>query len=692
MNLIQAINPTQRQNLQNALEQATQDTNTPDIGVSISVVTPESKWIGATGVSNLDTQKVTQPDDLFNIASTTKAYISATILKLQEKGKLSLDDTLDQWLPEIATQITLGEHLTIRQLLNGTGGVPDYTDSETFVSDSFAEYLSGSTRDLHPEELVAYVFGKPLFSGSLSTEQWTYPNTGYIIAALIAEKASGKPFEQILNEEILEPLGLKNTFFSSQDVSSEKRAIGYADLLMADGTPGQDGILEDYRSANTEWAYGSGSMVSSAEDVAIFYNALASGSLLSPEATAEIVNYVDIGINEFTDIEQFGLGVYPTKLPWGETISMDGGFHGYRADVNHFLNSETTISVLTNRGWTANDRSSLLFQAYKASIAHALGLNDGSVFNGTGVDDDLRGTSNNNVINGFEGHDTLVGQRGLDALDGGKGDDFLDGGEADDHLFGRDGDDTLYGGLDNDFLNGGRGDDLLDGGQGNDFLIGGDGQDIINGGEGDDNLSGGEGDDILTDTQGNNSFYGNDGDDWLFAGQGNDALYGDAGNDIILAQTGNDQLFGGIGDDYLNGGQGNDTLLGGEGHDLLAGLSGNDTLRGDVGNDTLIGGSANDILHGGMGNDTLRGDTGADQFLLSHGEDIIQDFQDGVDRLELLPFNGISLNFDDLEIVQIGKGTEIRWEFTRAEGAGDKVNVTILQGIQVNQITVNDFV
>ncbi len=122
-NQTQEVSKELAQKLQTALLQAAQDTNTPNIGVSVGVVTPEGTWTGATGVSNLDTQQATQPDDLFNIASISKSYTSAVILRLQEQGKLSLDDTIDKWLPDIAANLTNGESLTIRQLLNGTAGL-----------------------------------------------------------------------------------------------------------------------------------------------------------------------------------------------------------------------------------------------------------------------------------------------------------------------------------------------------------------------------------------------------------------------------------------------------------------------------------------------------------------------------------------------------------------------------------------
>lgn len=624
------------QKLQKALSQAAQDTNTPNIGVSVGVVTPEGTWTGATGISNLETQEATQTDDLFKIASISKAYTSAVILKLQEQGKLSLDDTLDKWLPEIADRLTNGNNLTIRQLLDGTGGLWDYLDllNGEFLPDFLADYLSGSNRDWQPEELVTYAFDKPSFSGTDSTEKWTYTNTGNLIAALIAESATGKPFKQILSEEILEPLGLKNTFFTTEDVSLEQLARGYDDLLAGDDNIGQDGILEDYSIVNTVISYGSGSIVSSAEDVAKFFHSLASGDLLSSESTAEIFNYVNTGFSSSgTQLAKFGLGVYPNTFTWGETRSMDGSQFGYRSQVDYFSSSDTTISILANRGIIRNSQTNLVIEAYKASIANTLGLNNSSAINGKDGDDYLTGTSTNDLINGKDGDDIIIGKKGLDALDGGEGDDFLSAGAGNDYLFGKEGNDNLSGGKDDDFLNGGVGNDLLQGNKGSDFLVGGDGRDTLFGGKDDDLISGGAGNDILRDTQGNNFFYGNDGDDLLFAGKGNDVLYGDAGSDRAFANAGNDQLFGGSGDDYLNGGKGDDNLIGGFGNDTLTGLSGNNTLTGGI---------------------------GSDRFMLSKkGTAIITDFTKGEDLLEL-PKN---ISFKDLEINQ---------------GSGDNANNTLI--------------
>ena len=617
----QQIPEEQSQELNSAIEQTDRDLGSSEIGASVGVVTSDGTWTEATGVSNLETGQATQPDDLFNIGSISKSYTSAVILKLQEQEILSLDDTLGQWLPDIAAQITNGEDLTIRQLLNGTGGIWDYVNGdEQFISDLAADYASGSNVERSPEDLVAYAFDKPLFSGGRSTEQWTYTNTGNVIAALIAEEATGKPFKEILAEEILKPLGLENTFFTTKEVNIEERARGYDDIFTASGNLGQDGVLEDYTFLDTNWAYGDGSIVSTSEDVAIFFDALASGELLSPESTAEIFHYVDTGFEENSEfpLEQFGLGVFPKDYPWSETRSMSGGLPGYTSDVDYFLNDDTTISVLVNQG----QRSGLVRKAHTASVANTLRLDNDSAINGTEDDDYLAGTSNNDIINGFESNDTLQGKEGLDALDGGVGNDLIEGSLGDDILFGKEGEDNLYGGEDNDFLNGGVDNDRLYGDTGDDSLVGGEGDDTLDGGADSDVIDGGAGNDKLTDRKGSNSLYGNDGDDLLFAGMDDDTLYGDAGSDILHSDAGNDQLFGGVGDDELNGGEGDDNLFGGEGNDIIGGLSGNDTLAGDAGSDRFI--------------------------ISTEGTDIVTDFTPDEDLLEL-PGN---IGFGDLEVIQ----------------------------------------
>ncbi|MGF1539498.1 MAG: serine hydrolase [Pleurocapsa sp.] len=640
--------------LQTALELTTEDVGLFDIGVTVGVVTPDGKWTGASGFSNLETLAATNTEDLFNIGSISKSYTAAVILKLQEQGKLSLDDTLGEWLPEIAAQIPNGENITLRQLLNGTSGLFDYLNGDQeFLSDLLADYLSGSTRDWQPEDLLAYALDKPLFSGGRSTDIWTYPNTGNVIAALIAEKATGQPFKQILATEILQPLGLDNTFFTTEDVDLEQRARGHDDYFTVDGDLKSDGVLEDYSFINTALFYGPGSIVSNAEEVAIFFNSLASGELLQPESTREILNYVPTGV---TEDDQFGLGVYPIELVWGEGTAMDGGLPGYNSDVNYFVSSDTTISILVNQ---STIKSGLVQFAFKASVANTLGLGDTNAIHGTEEKDYLQGTVENEAIYGGDGNDLILGDRGSDILDGGEGRDVLHGGCGDDLLFGRAGKDILNGDQGNDFLNGGRDHDLLLGGSGNDILLGGRGSDSLFGGGGDDTIDGGADNDLIIDTEGNNILYGNQGKDTLIAGEGEDILYGDRGSDRLIAGAGDDILFGGEGNDYLDGGNGHDSLV------------------GNTGEDTLVGGA---------GNDTLSGGDGRDRFILDfNGTDTITDFEIGRDWLQLPE----AIQFTDLQIIQ-GQEQAENANYTLIDFQGE--TLAILDNLTGENLTQSDFI
>lgn len=181
------------------LDRTIKDINIP--GASVSITTPKGTWFGASGVSNLEIQDKMQPDDIFGVASTTKAFTAATVLKTVESGKLNLDDTLGKWLPEIAQKIPNGENITIRQLLNGTSGIYDYTENPQYVRDVFTDFLTGSTKEWKPENLVAYADNKPRFEGTSTINgEWTNPNTGNVLAGIIVEKATGKEFNDVLQE------------------------------------------------------------------------------------------------------------------------------------------------------------------------------------------------------------------------------------------------------------------------------------------------------------------------------------------------------------------------------------------------------------------------------------------------------------------------------------------------------------
>ncbi|HEV2866866.1 MAG TPA: calcium-binding protein [Allosphingosinicella sp.] len=154
--------------------------------------------------------------------------------------------------------------------------------------------------------------------------------------------------------------------------------------------------------------------------------------------------------------------------------------------------------------------------------------------------------------------------------------------------------------------------------------------------------------------------------------------------DTINGTAGDDRIEGKGGNDVLSGGGGNDKLDGGSGADRLAGGAGNDILEGESGDDILNGGLGRDILEGGTGNDRLTGGGGADIFEFeepNNGRDVITDFQDGLDKIEI-EFEGDE-TFGALAIHNDGSGNAIvSW---------DGGFVTVLN-VSASQLTASDFI
>jgi D-alanyl-D-alanine carboxypeptidase len=460
------VSPELADRFQSTLDRTVKDIGIP--GASVSIINRNGTWFGASGVSNLETQDKMRSDDILGVGSTTKAFTAATVLKTVESGKLSLDDTLGQWLPEIVQQIPDSENITLRQLLNGTSGIYDYTNNPQFFQDVVTDFLTSSTKEWKPEDLVAYALDKPRFSGQATIGQWTYPNTGNILASMIVAKAIGKEFKDVLKEQVLNPLGLKDTFYGREGLNSidrDRLASGYQDLVTADGKPGQDGIPENLTDLNPDVFQSTGGMFSNTQDLARFSQALFGGELLKSKSLQEMLNLVQV-----TPDYQWGLGMDTETNPWGTSIGRGGGHPGYDAVFKYFPELNSTLVVEVNRQLENEDPRKAVFmqKTLQSSLFEASELSSQAAINGTSDDDDLQGTPDNDIINGLEGNDTLSGKDGNDVLNGRTGSDRLLGESGEDYLFGKEGNDFLDGGEDIDLLNGGLDNDTLIGGNGND--------------------------------------------------------------------------------------------------------------------------------------------------------------------------------------------------------------------------------
>lgn len=223
---------------------------------------------------------------LFKIASISKLYIAAATVKLINSGKLSLDNTLEELLPEVVGNIEFANKITLRMLLQHRSGIPEYIYKSGFAgSDPSVDYMT----------TIALIYKDP--AKFEPNKKYSYSNTNYLLIGEILNRTLGYSFHKFISNEILTPLELKHTFSLSTEVNSNEIMSGY--YVESD---------VDIKLVELHTRPG-GEMIATAEDVSVFLRALVDGSLLS-EKEQEIYNsvatYEHTGwVNGYTSIAKY---------------------------------------------------------------------------------------------------------------------------------------------------------------------------------------------------------------------------------------------------------------------------------------------------------------------------------------------------------------------------------------------------
>jgi D-alanyl-D-alanine carboxypeptidase len=246
----------------------------------------------------------------FRMGSVTKTFVAVVVLQLVGEGRLSLDDTVERWLPGIVR----GEGydataITVRQLLQHTSGIFNYT--AVMLGEYTPEmYAADRLRHYDPEELVATGVGEPAsFAPGTS---WGYSNTNYILAGMIIERVTGRAWPAEVAARITGPLGLRSTF-EPGDVAElpAPSARGYDQFA-----PG--GPLIDVSILNHTWAGAAGSLVTTTSDLVRFWRALLGGRLLRPQELAEMQRTVPATpLHVVWPGVRYGLGLMEFPSPCG---------------------------------------------------------------------------------------------------------------------------------------------------------------------------------------------------------------------------------------------------------------------------------------------------------------------------------------------------------------------------------------
>jgi D-alanyl-D-alanine carboxypeptidase len=278
-----------------------------------------------SGVAQLDGNDPIAVASHVRIGSNTKTFVAVVVLQLVHEGVVALDDSVDRWLPgQVSGNGHDGTRITIRDLLQHTSGLEDYTP------DVFAEYTPdnfATRRFQHydPEELVAIALRHPpRFAPGTG---WTYSNTNTVLAGMIIEKATGRDWRAEVNARIVVPLGLSNTFTPLDEPDLPPPfANGYH--RFAEGAP-----LLDVTLMNHSLADAAGSIISTTSDVVAFWRALQGGQLLGATEMAEM--HASMPVNDEGRVRpgsRYGLGIiwYPT--------SCGGGYWHHQGDTLGFSN------------------------------------------------------------------------------------------------------------------------------------------------------------------------------------------------------------------------------------------------------------------------------------------------------------------------------------------------------------------
>jgi D-alanyl-D-alanine carboxypeptidase len=306
----------------------------------------------------------------FWTASTTKAFVATVVLQLAAEKQLSLDDTVEHWLPGVVSgHGNDGSRITVRDLLRQTSGLYDYVDDPDLQQKLREHFDENRYNDTSPADLVmTAVAHKPLFVPEVGRTRWAYSNTNYLLAGMIAEKASGTGWRELVEHRIIARLGLSQTSVPGLDPFLP---TPYVSTYLT----GTDGTRLDVTTNSYLHTADSG-VVSTTADLNTFFRALADGRLLPAEQWRQMRQTVQ-RTDDPDDVAElpegtYGLGLREIPLSCGGHYYMHEG-DGYgtytRPAVSSDGRSAVTISVTTT---SAMPDLSTLNRATGTLIDHAL--------------------------------------------------------------------------------------------------------------------------------------------------------------------------------------------------------------------------------------------------------------------------------------------------------------------------------
>lgn len=286
-------------------------------GAAATIGDGSGRTVLSSGVAAVGTHRPVPADSRFRVGSKTKSFVATVVLQLVGEHRVVLDAPVDRYLPGLVRgKGGDGRKITVRELLQHTSGIPDYTDHIDLLN-ALAHPLKHYDRG----DLIKIALASPsLFPPGTS---WSYSNTNYLVAGLLIEKITGRPYAEEIERRIIQPLGLTHTYVPADETGIPgPHPHGY---VQAD--PSKPDLLDRTRF-NPSIVNAAGAMISTGSDLNRFYAALLGGRLLRPAELHAMMTTVPTSGPPAG--RRYGLGLQSDPLSCG------GVFWGHGGDVFGF--------------------------------------------------------------------------------------------------------------------------------------------------------------------------------------------------------------------------------------------------------------------------------------------------------------------------------------------------------------------
>ena len=324
---IASLDPALQSRVDRIAAQVLEQTGVPSASVAV-VKGGKLVYTHAYGKARLATGKApavaATPEMRYSIGSISKQFTATAILLLQEEGKLSLNDVVGKYVPNL----TRGDEVTIRQILSHTSGYQDY----------WAEDYVMTTMN-HPEtaQQIIDTWGKKPLDFEPGT-QWQYSNTNFVIAGSIVEKVTGRPYMEFLTQYIFRPLGMQSVWNSDEVKLTEPDAAAYYRFAL--------GPLRPAPKEGRGWMFAAGELAMTAHDLALWDESLIAQTVLKPESYKQMFTEVKLKDGKGT---HYGLGVDVIDRGGHRSIEHSGEVSGFVADNVVLVDDGVAVAVLTNQ-------------------------------------------------------------------------------------------------------------------------------------------------------------------------------------------------------------------------------------------------------------------------------------------------------------------------------------------------------